>query len=401
MYKHQEILKDIYSNKRMQIFSIFIKVLVIVLALLFASMVIFNIKNIQLEVDGKSVKVTTMLNTVEDVLNYRGVSVVGSDEVTPSLDTPISNNEKIVVSHTHPIRLIIDGKGVQIWSSASTVSQVIKSLGLAPKSVITNISTSVPLNNINEPIQISTTKYVTVNIDNVQQKLFTSAQTVGMLLGSLDIESNSKTSVPLDSPVTNDMHIDIKEVESKNQVKTVLVPFKVIKKKTSDLYKGETVVKTQGKVGIQKSIYNLEKNKKQVINKKSIGQLIVKQPVAQVVLVGTKKRPEVPDVSVDVSPGSAQSIAQDMLSDYGWDSGQFKCLVALWNRESGWRVNANNPYSGAYGIPQALPGNKMASAGSDWRTNPATQIKWGLGYIKGRYSSPCGAWAHSESSGWY
>ncbi|MCY7287980.1 MAG: G5 domain-containing protein, partial [Cryobacterium sp.] len=73
----------------------------------------------------------------------------------------------------------------------------------------------------------------------------------------------------------------------------------------------------------------------------------------------------------------------------------------LWNKESGWRVNAENSSSGAYGIPQALPGSKMATAGDDWQTNPATQIQWGLGYISGRYGTPCGAWAHSSDVGWY
>ncbi|MFT4230846.1 MAG: lytic transglycosylase domain-containing protein [Microbacterium sp.] len=100
-------------------------------------------------------------------------------------------------------------------------------------------------------------------------------------------------------------------------------------------------------------------------------------------------------------PGSAKATAYEMVKARGWDDDQYACLVALWNRESGWRVNAYNSSSGAYGIPQALPGSKMASAGSDWQTNAATQIKWGLGYIKGRYGSPCGAWAHSQSSGWY
>ena len=109
----------------------------------------------------------------------------------------------------------------------------------------------------------------------------------------------------------------------------------------------------------------------------------------------------VPSVDVNVDPASAQGIARTMMAaNYGWGDDQFACLVSLWNRESGWRVNAANS-SGAYGIPQALPGSKMASAGADWETNPATQIAWGLGYISGRYSNPCGAWAHSESSGWY
>ncbi len=101
------------------------------------------------------------------------------------------------------------------------------------------------------------------------------------------------------------------------------------------------------------------------------------------------------------SPGTAQAIAREMVSARGWGGDQYNCLVALWNRESGWNVYAQNPYSGAYGIPQALPGSKMATAGADWRTNPRTQISWGLNYIQGRYGTPCGAWGHSQSVGWY
>ncbi|WP_241979262.1 MULTISPECIES: lytic transglycosylase domain-containing protein [Cryobacterium] len=100
-------------------------------------------------------------------------------------------------------------------------------------------------------------------------------------------------------------------------------------------------------------------------------------------------------------PGSAQAIAADAVAARGWGDDQFNCLVSLWHKESGWRVNAENRSSGAYGIPQSLPGSKMASAGDDWQTNPATQIQWGLGYISGRYGTPCGAWAHSGDVGWY
>ncbi|WP_207670024.1 lytic transglycosylase domain-containing protein [Orlajensenia flava] len=99
-------------------------------------------------------------------------------------------------------------------------------------------------------------------------------------------------------------------------------------------------------------------------------------------------------------PGSAKAIALDLVHARGWGDDEYSCLVALWNRESGWNVYASNP-SGAYGIPQALPGSKMSSAGSDWESDAATQITWGLGYITGRYGSPCGAWAHSEDAGWY
>lgn len=99
-------------------------------------------------------------------------------------------------------------------------------------------------------------------------------------------------------------------------------------------------------------------------------------------------------------PGSNKAIGKQMNAARGWDA-EWGCLEKLWQKESGWNERAMNRYSGAYGIPQSLPGAKMASAGADWQTNPATQIKWGLDYIKGRYGSPCNAWAHSQRVGWY
>jgi hypothetical protein len=99
--------------------------------------------------------------------------------------------------------------------------------------------------------------------------------------------------------------------------------------------------------------------------------------------------------------GDSRSIARHMMaSRYGWDAGQFSCLNSLWNRESGWNVHAANP-SGAYGIPQALPGSKMSTKGGDWRDNPATQIAWGLSYVKSSHGSPCSAWSSFQAKGWY
>ncbi|WP_197034686.1 hypothetical protein [Glycomyces sp. NRRL B-16210] len=108
------------------------------------------------------------------------------------------------------------------------------------------------------------------------------------------------------------------------------------------------------------------------------------------------------DISAECSDYSGnKAIGCTMTLDRGWGMGEFSCLLSLWERESNWNEAAYNSSSGAFGIPQSLPGDKMASAGSDWQTNPATQIKWGLGYISDRYGSPCGAWSHSESVGWY
>jgi hypothetical protein len=113
--------------------------------------------------------------------------------------------------------------------------------------------------------------------------------------------------------------------------------------------------------------------------------------------------PQAAPVAAPTTPapsGSAQQIAMAMLASYGWSSNQFGCLDPLWQRESGWNVSAANP-DGAYGIPQADPGSKMASAGPDWQSDAATQIRWGLNYIQASYGSPCAAWSHEESTGWY
>ena len=99
--------------------------------------------------------------------------------------------------------------------------------------------------------------------------------------------------------------------------------------------------------------------------------------------------------------GTPKDMGYQAVLAHGWDIQQYYYLLALWNRESGWNPSANNASSGAYGIPQALPGSKMAAFGDDWQSNPATQIAWGLSYIVGRYGTPCDAWASSEERGWY
>ena len=172
--------------------------------------------------------------------------------------------------------------------------------------------------------------------------------------------------------------------------------------------------------GVSRTVYNVVTRGGKEVSRTVVSTAVVKPATNAVVLVGTKEAtaavttPATSNSSSSSSGGgnatlaaagtdaaSAQAIAKSMMSSYGWDDTQFSCLVKLWNRESGWNYQAYNASSGATGIPQALPGSKMASAGSDWATNPATQIKWGLGYISERYSNPCGAWAHSESVGWY
>ena len=102
------------------------------------------------------------------------------------------------------------------------------------------------------------------------------------------------------------------------------------------------------------------------------------------------------------TPDGAREVARSLMDEkYGWGDKQYACLDDLWIKESNWNYRASNKRTGAHGIPQALPGKKMASAGADWKTNPETQIKWGLQYIDKRYNTPCGAWSAFKKKGWY
>ena len=182
-------------------------------------------------------------------------------------------------------------------------------------------------------------------------------------------------------------------------------------KPDSSLPAGTMQGRHAGKDGQVRTAYAVVYVDGKVAGKTELSTDTVRAAGHQVEKVGTGSQPTtlaagssvlVLDATIHVSPGSAQAIAKAMLEARGWGDDQFSCLVTMWNHESGWRVNAANAGSGAYGIPQALPGSKMASAGADWQTNPTTQIKWGLGYIASRYGTPCGAWAQWQANGgWY
>ena len=134
----------------------------------------------------------------------------------------------------------------------------------------------------------------------------------------------------------------------------------------------------------------------------AVQSVAVQSAVASAVAPATSRPTATLDAAAISQRRAAQRTARRMLAHFGWTMRhQWKPLKWLWNRESGWNKYASNPYSGAYGIPQALPGSKMASAGNHWRTNATTQIRWGLRYIKSRYGRPRAAWNHSQAYGWY
>lgn len=260
------------------------------------------------------------------------------------------------------------------------------------------------------PEAASVTVSFSVKVDGSTRTLTapsTSTYADAFAAAGIRIGMNDEVSVQLADVVTDDA-VTITRVETKAVTENYTQPHEVDRQETDALAEGIEKVETEGMDGSGTRTYSVTYRDGQEVSRELVLETVAAEPVTEVVKVGTGKQ-DAPASAPDSLPGnvapadpsSARGIAQAMLGEYGWGGEQFACLDALWQRESGWNHTAKNPTSSAYGIPQALPGSKMASAGADWATNPATQIRWGLGYIAGRYGTPCGAWNHSQATGWY
>lgn len=254
-----------------------------------------------------------------------------------------------------------------------------------------------------DPVESSRTVHLTV--DGETQALTTSAATVrdALLEAGVVLGRHDRVSVPLEAEAVDGLAVLVTRVTTEMRVETTTLPFESVREEDPELLEGREVVVTAGQDGVRTVAYEAHLVDGVEIDRRVLVETAVSEPVTEVVRVGTRVAPVVPPAprGAPVDPGTSRAIGRDMVLARGWDEDQWVCLDALWTKESNWRVDAANPSSSAYGIPQALPGSKMATAGADWQTNPATQITWGLGYISGRYGTPCAAWAHSQARNWY
>ena len=244
-------------------------------------------------------------------------------------------------------------------------------------------------------ISIGSPKLVLLKVDGMTVAVTSAGPTVQQAIADSGIAlgPHDRLSAPRGSAIRDNEVVTIKRVSYRNSVQQVSVPYGVDRVDDPNSYLGTNSVARPGQNGVSRLTYRLIYLDGKLAGKILLSTAVLRPPVNEQDRIGSKQ-------AVAVSSGSAQQIAAGMVAARGWGDGQFSCLVSLWNKESGWRTDAYNP-SGAYGIPQALPGSKMASAGPDWQHNAATQIRWGLGYIAAVYGTPCNAWAHSQATGWY
>lgn len=338
----------------------------------------------------------TTASRVVDVLDVAGYRIGRHDIIAPAANSPVHDGSRVIFDRGRLLHMDINGSRKDIWTTAPTVADALDQLGYSTAD-FSSVSRAERLPLDPTAITVRTPRMVTIVHDGKTERVSTTDATVGRLLSDIGIKlgARDQISVKTSSPVKPNQKITILRVKKGTVVATKSIPYPTTKKSDPNLAVGQTHVVRPGKNGSKRITYALVYVNGKIVGKTTIKTVILKSPIPQIENIGTKPP------SVPVTPGTAQAIGKTLAAERGWGDDQFDCLVQLWDHESGWRTDAANP-SGAYGIPQALPGDKMASAGPNWQTDASTQITWGLGYIAERYHDPCNAWATWQAQGgWY
>ena len=420
---------------------------------------------VMLEVNGVSRPVTAWGNTVADALKVANVSVGSGDLIQPGMAETVREGDTIVVRTSKAYTVTVDGEPRTLWTTAASADSILADaapLGttvtlaadrsasrdeLTPlvsraRNVIVNADgttrevavrpgqdargileaagvsvhaldrvtvendatgelaitvTRVTRGQATETVDIPFSETTTTSSDMfVGESQVTTTGVNGVTTWTVWQEKDGDqvlTSVPITEHSTSQPVTQVRSEGTKEATPTALVaagidPKATLEEKTEP--DGTTSVRYRAKLG---SISTKEEIAEITGEAKSSDPATAAAAAAAAAEAGA--------VPTTYSGEDPRSLAKPLVAAQGWGDSEYQCLVLLWNRESQWNPYAENAYSGAYGIPQALPGSKMASAGADWRTNPITQINWGIGYIKGRYGTPCSAWAHSNAVGWY
>ena len=420
---------------------------------------------VMLEVNGVSRPVTAWGNTVADALKVANVSVGSGDLVQPGVAETVREGDTIVVRTSKAYTVTVDGEPRTLWTTAASADSILADaapLGttvtlaadrsasrdeLTPlvsraRNVIVNadgttrevaVRPGQDARGILEAAGVSVHALDRVTVENDatgELAITVSRVTRGQATETVDIPFSETTttssdmfvgesqvtttgvngvttwtvwqekdgdqvltSVPITEHSTSQPVTQVRSEGTKEATPTALVaagidPKATLEEKTEA--DGTTSVRYRAKLG---SISTKEEIAEITGEAKNADQATAAAAAAAAAEAGA--------VPTTYSGEDPRSLAKPLVAAQGWSDSEYQCLVLLWNRESQWNPYAENSSSGAYGIPQALPGSKMASAGADWRTNPITQINWGIGYIKGRYGTPCSAWAHSNAVGWY
>ncbi|MFD6140462.1 ubiquitin-like domain-containing protein [Promicromonospora sp. NPDC060271] len=335
-------------------------------------------------------------DTVGEALASQHIRLGRDDVVQPATTSGVAQGGTVVVRTSREVTVELDGQVMTLRTTAGTVGELLAALGPRGDGALATASRTARLDR--DPVRFSTVKQVNIAVDGSVLEFHTTQSTVRGVFSEagITLSDGDVTSVPPDAAAVDGMVVMVSRDASSSRTVTEVLPFETETIEDPSLPEGYESIRTAGVAGQVRVTYAVKTVGGAVVERTEVERKVIRKPVNEEVVVGTMDVATAP-----VDPGSARALGQAMAAERGWGADEFSCLDQLWQKESGWRWNADNPSSEAYGIAQANPGSKMATVGSDWLTNPATQIEWGLGYISGRYGTPCGAWAHSVEIGWY
>ncbi len=343
---------------------------------------------------GQKTSFKTNAKTVREALKAQKINFSKEDSVEPGLDEELTGAEySINIYRAKPV-VIEDGElKTKILTAAQTPRQIAEKAGLnvynEDKLAFEESGNILEDGSINT-LKITRAKEISVDLFGKTESFRTQAKTVEDFLKEKKIVLGKDDGISIDLKTQISNGLNFRIWRNGKQTLTVEEPTDFQTETIQDANKdsGYKEIKEAGEKGTKSVTYEVEMQNGKEISRKKINETEIKAAKKQVVIVGTK---------TSLPAGSHT----DWMTAAGISASDQGSANAIISQESGWRVNATNKSSGAYGIPQALPGSKMASAGSDWQTNPITQLKWMNSYVVGRYGSWQNAYAHKKSKGWY
>ena len=347
---------------------------------------------------GQQKVIVTKSDTVEGALEQAHVQLDAQDNVEPARQSKlVASTYRINVYRARPV-LVVDGTTqVRVMTADQGTTAIARAAGLTMyrEDTVAQQQANNTLDDTGVSMRLVVTRATPVNVKLYGQDtvMRTQRKTVGELLKEkgITLASDDRVAPAAGTVLTPNVNIEIWREGKQTITVNEDIPFSTQRIQDADQYLGYTAVQTAGIVGKRTVTYEIEIRNGKEVARTQIQSVTTAAPSDQVVVVGIKQR--------TADPASNQLLGHQLMLNYGYDESQWPCLLALWNRESGWnQYKSNYAGSGAYGIPQALPGSKM---GAGWETDASVQINWGLGYIKGRYSTPCGADSFQSSHGWY
>jgi uncharacterized protein YabE (DUF348 family) len=355
---------------------------------------------ITLHDNGQDRGILTTADTLRQAFKDAHIQIDPNDLVEPGLDEVlVATHYDVNVYRARPVTVIDGSLRTKILSPYQTPEQIVKHANVTLQDEdITVISANDDMVSQGAGLQVSVDRATAFSLVLYGKRIdaFTQGATVAEMLKqkAVKLSKNDMLSVPASTPITPGMTVELWREGKQTISVDEDVAFTTEKIQDADRELGYKEVKTPGVAGKRTVSYEIEMKNGKEITRQEIQSVTTKESVKQVEVVGAK-------LPTPTNPTEAQELGHQMMLAYGYGEDQWPCLYNLWMRESGWRTTAGNQSSGAYGIPQALPASKMASVAPDYLTNAATQITWGLGYVKGRYSTPCGAWSSFQAKGWY